>query len=331
VSSRATDRSTKRLGGRGILPWGIAAAALLTIDVARAEPSTRDKETARSLVFEGRTLKKAGRTREALERFRSAHSIMNVPTTGIEVAQTLADLGLLMEARDSMLDVSRMPEVPGEPVPYGQAREEARRAVDELAARIPSVTFTVSGSKSASVVVDGTPVDGSLLLLPRKLNPGEHLVVAAAPGCEDKRVRFAVSEHEAKTVPLELGPCEARAVATAPTTKDEGGPGGERQWTTLMYVGFGAAAVGTMIGSVTGVVSLTKTSSVKSRCPDDQCPGELHDDLSSARTLATASNISFGVALVGATLGIVGFVTAPKTRKNTARVTLGPAFVAGEF
>jgi hypothetical protein len=265
---------------------------------------------------------------------------MNVPTTGIEVAQALVALGLLVEARDAMLDVSRMPAKPGEPVPFGQARDEARRAVDDLGARIPSVRFTLTGASTATVVLDGTAIDPSVLALPHKLNPGEHAVVATAAGFTEQKIKVDLAERDAKSVVIAMQPIESAAPSPAPAASPAAAssppPAAEaeapkpRPKSPLVYAGFGTAILGVAVGGITGIISLSKTSAVKVRCDGDRCPDTLHSDLSSARTFATIADVAFVVAGVGAAVGVVGlFVVGPKdsSSKPSARLVVGPSAI----
>ena len=64
-----------------------------------AAPSPAERETARSLMVDGDRLRSAGDLQSALARYQAAHAIMNVPTTGLALAETQAALGLLVEAR----------------------------------------------------------------------------------------------------------------------------------------------------------------------------------------------------------------------------------------
>ena len=50
---------------------------------------------------------------------------MHVPTTGLAVARTQAALGLLVEARDTALGVTRIPVIPKEPPVIGEGRKQA--------------------------------------------------------------------------------------------------------------------------------------------------------------------------------------------------------------
>jgi hypothetical protein len=305
---------------------------LLWIGAARAEPSAAERETARNLVYEGRRLRQEGKVRDAVEKFRAAHAIMKVPTTGIEVAQALVDLGLYVEARDAMLEVSRMPATPGEPLPFAQAREEAREAVNDLAARTPSVTFAVSGAAAPTVLLDGTRLDPSTLALPRRVNPGEHVAVASAPGRSEARATFALHERESLNVPLALGPPAIDAPAPRVTREEPVHVTGGGT-SPLVYVGFGTAVVGVVVGSIAGIVSATKTSSIKARCPNDACGPDTHSELVQARTTAIVADVAFGVAILGAGLGVVGLLVgrprdAHASGAASIRLVAGPGTAA---
>lgn len=57
------------------------AVTPLAVRVAHAEPTAADKETARTLMQDGRAKRTKGDHAGALEAFRAAHGIMKVPTT----------------------------------------------------------------------------------------------------------------------------------------------------------------------------------------------------------------------------------------------------------
>src|SRR5215471_2911491 len=101
----------------------LGAASLLAISIAwtaraGAEPSATEKETARALMTEGRDLRDHNDLKTALKRFQTADSIMHVPTTALEVARTEASLGQLVEARETLSRIGRMPEDPSDPPPF---------------------------------------------------------------------------------------------------------------------------------------------------------------------------------------------------------------------
>src|SRR4051794_16154924 len=76
---------------------------------AFATPSASERETARSLMQDGDRLLSSGDPMNALKCYQAAHAIMHVPTTGVAVAKTQAEVGQLVEARSSALDVLSIP------------------------------------------------------------------------------------------------------------------------------------------------------------------------------------------------------------------------------
>jgi hypothetical protein len=65
-----------------------------------AAPTAQDRERARALMDAGDARFEAKQYAAALEQYRGADEIMQVPTTGIEVGRALERLGRLLEARE---------------------------------------------------------------------------------------------------------------------------------------------------------------------------------------------------------------------------------------
>ena len=307
-------------------------------DVARAEATAADKETARRLMAEARDKRTACDLKAALQSFIAADAIMKVPTTGLEVARTQAAIGLLVEARDTALRVARSQPEPDEPAPFTKAREEATSISEDLVKRIPTLTVQVAGGEpgaSPNVTVDGAAVPAASLGMPRTVNPGHH-VIAATDGKKQGRADVDIGEAQHKDVRVELAGA-APPPAVAPEAPATGaGPG------KAMMIGGGIVAVlGIGVGSVTGVMSLSKTSSVKNSCNGNSCPASEQSNIDSAQTLATVSTVSFVAGGVGAVVSLVGFLMwrgeAKVEEKSASGATvqpwigLGSAGVSGAF
>ncbi len=159
-----------RAAGRHVV-WVVAVAATLAVaGPAAADPSAADKETARALMATGRQDRASGDLQGALKAFIAADAIMRVPTTGLEVARSQIALGLLVEARDTALQVTRSPVTPHEPAPFKAARDAAAALSEDLSTRIPSLTITVTNipeGGTASITLDGTPLSVETLGSPR--------------------------------------------------------------------------------------------------------------------------------------------------------------------
>lgn len=317
-------------------------AAIAFPPPVHAEPSAVEKETARTLMAEGRDKRDAGDHKGALKAFQAAHSIMNLPTTGLEVGRSQADVGLLVEARDTLLAVSRMPVTSGEPAAFALARKQAVERADALFDRIPSVRITLEGvgeGAPVSVTIDGAPVATAALLVPVKVNPGTHVVVARL-GDAQKQETITVKEGEKKeltivvpkpSAPVEPVPPAASTTASAPSASAPPPPAvtapppvptapppappppppttGARV-SPLVYAGFVTAGVGLLVGGIAGGLELSKANDIKSQCDGNRCPRSVEDELDGARTLATVSTIGFIVAGVGAGVGVIGLFTS---------------------
>ena len=282
---------------------------------------------------------------------------MHVPTTGLEVAKAQAALGLLVEARETALRVTRIGDKPNDPAPFKQARDAASAMNDDLGARIPSLTVTVKNvpeGATAEVTIDDAPIPAEGLGQARKLNPGHHVVVAKA-GSADAKQEIDLAEKDQKQLTVELPAAAAVAsttggTATTTETPPEAEPshksGGSK---VLMFGGFGLAGAGVIAGSITGILSMSKTNTIKSSgfCTSNVCGPQENSDISSAKSMATISTVAFIAAGAGAVLGVVGLLTGnpssspsatpekPPTDESTSRIEpwlgLGAAGLRGSF
>jgi hypothetical protein len=348
--------SRRSLRSRAAVPL-VASGLLLSVSfglaieaptTAMADPTAADKETARSLMTAGRAARDKGDLKGALKAFAGADAIMHVPTTGLEVAKAQAALGLLVEARDTALRVTRFPETPNEPAPYKDARNAASQVNDDVEARIPSLTVIVKGlpdGTTATVTIDGSPVPAELIGQPRKLDPGHHVVVGKAGDSGDKQ-EVDIAERESKDVTLTLQAGAAGATteptATETATAEQPPPPAGRSGASkaMIFGGFGLAGAGVIVGTITGIVSMTKTSSIKGTCTNNECPPADNSDIDSANMMATISTISFIAGGVGAVVGVLGLLTGKPSAqaepaKDGARVEpwigVGALGVKGRF
>ncbi len=301
------------MGSKALARFGLTAVLVsLTSTALGAEPNAADRETARGLMARGRDQRDKRDFAAALESFRAADAIMHVPTTGYEVAETEAAMGKLVEARDAALAVARLPPRADEPAPFAAAREKARKLSDDLEGRIPTLVVRVSPANPApEVTLDGAPFPAVALGVPYRLDPGHHHIEAKRDDLVSKK-DVEVGEHDETTVALDL-------VALA-ERHDDGGHLLPHEHVRsplpriLMYSGLGVGAAGLVVGTVTGLMALHQTSTLKDRCPNDACPPSVYDaqsfqdDKSRASTMGTISTVSFVVGGVGAGVGVVGLV-----------------------
>jgi hypothetical protein len=291
-------------------------------------------------MVDGDALAQASDYAAALPKYEAADGIMNVPTTGLAVARTRAALGQLVEARDKALSVSRLAEQPGEPGVFRVARQEAASLAASLEPRIPSLRVVVEGAVEGTrvrITIDGKEIAPAAAKLPRKLNPGKHVVVASADGFDDAREEISIAEAADEVVTLRLArQGESASKPIEPTRLDQGGTG---TTSPLVYVGFGVGAAGIVTGAVAGYLSMNETNEIKDGCDGDRCPPASESDADGARTLAWVSNVGFGVGVVGIGLGIWGLASSgastqqPRARARAIEPIVGARFlgVRGNF
>jgi hypothetical protein len=321
---------------------------------ASAEPSAADKETARSLLNEGDRKRDAKDLRGALGAYQAADAIMGVPTTAIEVARTEERLGMLVEARDTALRIQRIPVAPNEPRAFQQARAAADRLAADLSLRVPSIRVIVRGAPAEAVTLefDDAVVPKAAAGMPRKVNPGKHVVVAGADGFERATAELAIEERENRDVVLSLAPAKegsSSARKAPPAPRDERGAAtvamppldtGDREpvsrTSPLVYVGGAVGVAGLLAGTITGIAELVQTSNARTECRArgniDACSAQLD----TAHRLATISNVSFGIGALGAATAIFAIVRQPKASRSAAVnlqlvVQPGAASIAGTF
>jgi hypothetical protein len=319
----------------------VACAAALALGVAssaHAQPAA-DRETARALFEDGKTKRDAGNMKGALESFLAADAIVHAPTTGLAVARSLAALGRLTEARDAALQIEQLPAAAKESVAFGDARRSAKELAAELAPRIPSLTIVIKGAPAGAepaVTIDGVALPAAVMRVPRRLDPGKHVLVATLrgrdpPGEKPREVRgeITLAEREARSIELDVtalatprpaAQAEVAPVAPAPAPAPGDGKG---SYSPLLWVGLGVAAAGAAAGTITGLISMGKASDAESGClPSNKCPPATHDALDGARSFATISTIAFVVAGAGGATAVVALVLGKKpSEQRAARLT----------
>jgi len=294
-------------------------ACLLAAAAAHADPTSADRETARTLMQQGREARDKGDLKEALKRFKGADDIMHVPTTALEVARALVALGQLVEARDFIAEIRQIPAKPNEPAPFKEARKKADDLDASLNGRIPSLSISVTGAPDGAtptVSVDGVQLPAGALDLPRNVDPGHHVVAAkvvakAATGEGSQEVDVREGEQKPVEVALVMTAVPQEPEPPAPEPKPEAPPPPTTSHspTVLTWASVGLGGVGVAAGTVTGIMSLSKKSTLQGECPGNTCPpGTASSDLDSANRFATISTIAFIAAGVGAGVAVVTLI-----------------------
>jgi hypothetical protein len=284
-------------------------------------PSEDDKAKARELFIDGNAKFDAQAYPAALTAYRAAHAIMNVPTTAYKVGKTLAAIGQLIQARDILLRVGQMPRVGIEPAAFAQARQSSAALADVVRGRIPSIRVEVVGVPAdvpVTVVIDDKTLRPEVAHLPWRVNPGPHEVRGSAEGYQPLGEKVELEEGQTLVVKLSL----RRIGEPSPPP-----PGGGIS--PLVWIGFGAGALGIIAGSISGAISLGKASDLEDGCDESgNCAPDLESDLDTAKTTATISTVSFVFAGVGVAVGAVGLLLSGEPSNEVAITPLiGPGYL----
>lgn len=310
-----------------LLASGLCAAALLGPPrVAHAaEPSAADRATARTLAQEGYDALRAEQYSVAIDRFKRANALVHAPTLLRDLARAQVGLGRLLEARETYRQVVAEVVPRKSPASWGRAVEEARRELAALDARLPLLAINITGPQHPRVTLDGAVVPESALGVKRATDPGRHELRAGGDGYRDAQKTIDLREGEALSVALELEPVPAApppkkvAPVAAPTPK---APPKEPGWRKPAVVSaFALGGAGIAVGSVTGILAMTKHNQLVGDCPERTCGPDQASNYNDFHTLGTVSTVGFIVGGVGLGTGVVLLLIKPKASTEDAPAT----------
>jgi hypothetical protein len=148
-------------------------------------------------------------------------------------------------------------------------------------------------------------------------------------------VELKEGQTQRVTLAFPAPPAEAPPAETAPSAPSEPA---KHERSRLVTIGLVTTLAGVAVGSVAGMVALTKKTELDGECPTGKCDTQNggRSDLHAAYAWATTSTVSFVVGGVGALTAIVGLVISQDDRSPTpAGVSLwfgtGAAGLHGRF
>ncbi len=321
------------------LPWILAVLAAASVFVgsprAQAEPGARTdpaRVRAREKGEEGLGLFGAEKYSEAYERFRVADELFHAPTLVLYMARCRRNAGRLLEAARHYDQLLAERERPDAAAAFVEAKAEAKRELEVLGLRIPTLTVRVLGASDAGLTatLDGAPVTLAELR-GRAVDPGVHTITIAAGDGRTRTRKVQLAEGSESPITIDLGAPSAAApdppaAIDPPPPEPAAAPGGSF---VPAGVAFGVGALGLGIGLATGAVSLAKVSDVKQRCEGTLCLRADGANADSARALATASTVGFVVAGLGVATGAVLLVVRRRTGVTqpppAVEASIGPA------
>ena len=122
---------------------------------------------------------------------------------------------------------------------------------------------------------------------------------------------------ETKTLRVKLVRAPTAKVQPPPPPEASPAPPPERSSTWPQWVGFSLGGAGLVAGTVAGILSLNHTRAAKEHCTSNLCTPEAEHDLNAATTMAHISNAGFGVAVLGAGIGLTSYLLSGNTPQST--------------
>ena len=306
----------------------VSAAFSLWGAAAWAEPTAADRESARAVMKEGDAAMAKKDFAAARRAYAEAHRLVNVPTTGRELARAEEALGNFLEAKDVCGQVTRLAPAPGEPPLFDAARKECAGIVAALDKRLATLRIAIRAPsvESVKITLDGVPVQGPTAT--RRVNPGPHEIAASGPGLAPQKRSVSTTGGETKDILIDLEPEVGAALPPAASsaaplgsvapisTAPPAGPPPPAEVAprsnTAAYVLLGVGGAAILVGSVAGVLALSDNTKAQDACPTRKgCSPDAIDRQGSATTKAWIANGGIGGGLILGGIGVVLLLTRP--------------------
>ncbi|MBS2013729.1 MAG: tetratricopeptide repeat protein [Deltaproteobacteria bacterium] len=323
MGGAAENASTTRAGSRwamarSLVAPSLAVAILCSGGAARADVSTPE-ERATKLFEKGRALAREGRCGEAvpvlLESVREAASIGAM----LNLGNCYETLGKTATAHRQFKRAEETAIARGDP-----RSAEAHSRAEALAPTLSTIRISVADASEPQLALrlDDETIPSQRWGVAFPVDPGSHVLEMSSPRRGRTLETIVVrggGDRAAFVVPtLVSGPPRAAAVDDAPH--------GDTQRLIGYGVG-GAGAIGVVVGSVFGILSIARHGDVVDRCPTyPTCSAadraNIDADNRSAQSAGDVSTVAFvvgGALLVG---GAILVLTAPNARRETRQAML---------
>ncbi|MCC6648601.1 MAG: hypothetical protein IT374_23910 [Polyangiaceae bacterium] len=327
----------------------VAATSLLLSLALPALAQRSNKVAAEALFEEGRKLMAAKRPGEACPKFAESNRLDPAAGTLLNLGACYEAAGKLASAWSTYKEAGSLAQTTGRTELVATAKKRA----DKLDARL--IRLRVEAAEQADLVVkrDGAEVARAELGVPIPVDPGDHVVTAAAPGkrpftatvqAKDEGSTLSVKVPVLEADPAAIAPPApatsappaappaSSAAAPPPPPPAEAGGGTQR---TIGWVAGGVGVVGLAAGTLFALSARSKYSSSKDLCrPDDpnRCTQAGVDARDAARSRGNVATALFAVGVIGVGAGAALVLTAP-SEKGAVRVSpaLGGVVVDGSF
>ncbi len=297
------------------LAFGQPAAESATPEQATSDP----RQQAHQLALKGIKLFEARDYEGAIAHLEQAELKFHAPSHLLFMARAHHKLGHLQAAYALFVQLAIEPLPQYAPKAFLKAQQTARARVAELRSKITGVMITVSGValELATVRINGRKIENRKLIYPVPLPAGEHRISASAEQMTTATTKITVTSNPGpQTVNLELRPVPLPPPEPPPLPLP---PPEQEQAGSLVpaITAFGVGAAALAVGFITGGIAFAKANDIKEHCDGNICPAHQQSEVDSVADIAMASNISFIVAGVAATAGVVLLILRPGGDSST--------------
>jgi hypothetical protein len=343
------SRGPERAPPRAAIAAAIAVAVSMVAPAsAFAQPSALDAQRARALFFEARTAMAQQQWAEACPKLEESERLDPGIGTAFNLANCDEHVGKLaaaLELFDRVAEDSRRQKLPVH-------EERARARADALRSRIPVLVIDVPAParlQGLTVVLDDEVVRPEAWSSTRRVEPGNHVVSAKAPGYVSWETRAALVEGASSTVTIpvlqqvaQVAPpapeLPAAALAVEPASSSPPRPpvraDAGRVQRPLGIVATGAGLATVAVGGVFGVLSLQAHDQGQASCSSVTNACTMQQGVDDRSTAIRLGDISTALVIGGGVLAVVGAIvwwTAPSAPPLTAGVGPNGLGVSGAF
>ncbi len=258
---------------RLVVRWTLCLALMLVSAVASAQAGD-----ARTLFQRGQTAYAQGDYDSAIEQWSRAYELDPRPLLQFNLSQAHERLGQLPEA------ITALERYLDSADPNDEHQADARARLSALRERLGRTSIrVVGGPEGATITIDDEDRGRTPRPDPIAIAPGSHRVVVRAAGYEEFTSTVVVSAGQSVEVPVSMA-----AVASADSSSDE--------LPVVPIVLFSAGGAALIAGAVMGGVALSDAQNVTSRTSSEA---------DAARGLALAADITMGVGVAAAAVGLI--------------------------
>lgn len=302
----------------------LAATLLVLASSASAQATGAARASAEALFEEGRRLMAEGKLAEACPKLESSQRLDPGVGTLLNLADCYSKLGRTASAWAAFREAGSAARAQGSAEREAVARERA----SALEPQLSYLTIVQWKGQSVTITRNGEQVDPAMLDTPMPVDPGEHTIVAAAPGKREWSTKVDVGPNgQRASVTIPILPDEPIVQVATPAAAAQPGvdAGSSSSGDTQRWLAVGAGVVGVagiVIGTVFGLQAGSKWDDAQACDKDPSCPnaGTLSDDASSAATISTVGFVVGGLGIAG---GLALWLTAPDSESSATASRAG--------